>query len=182
MTKMILKRHLQKNKKKGFTLIELIVVIVIIAIIAAIAVPALTRYIGSAEMRALQAQAHNVQLILQAEKTENYVQNFVTNTSPITYGSSGNSLWVGAPSDMTYEYILADNGIAIKATETLNHIVWSENTLTSFILYTDRYIVGYYNTIGFAVLDKTTPATGNPNAAFAASPTGEEAFRNYFKL
>jgi len=74
MTSIILKRQLaaKKNKKKGFTLIELIVVIVIIAIIAAIAVPALTRYIESANNRAAQAIAHNIQVVLQAEVTEFY--------------------------------------------------------------------------------------------------------------
>ena len=76
MTNLILKRQLAKNKKKGFTLIELIVVIVIIAIIAAIAVPSLTRYIQSAEKRALQATAHNIHLVLQAERTEYYNLHF----------------------------------------------------------------------------------------------------------
>jgi len=181
MTKMILKRQLQKNKKKGFTLIELIVVIVIIAIIAAIAVPALTRYIGSAEMRALQAAAHNVQLVLQAEKTENYNQLFIPNATIITNTSSGNTLWAGAPAGTTYESILAANGITVKAGESLNFISWSNNTLQSFAYYTERYVVGYFNTIGFAVLDRNATATTAP-APTAGDFATVAAFRTYFNI
>ena len=41
-------RSLKKNRKKGFTLVELIVVLVILAILAALLIPALTGYIDKA--------------------------------------------------------------------------------------------------------------------------------------
>ena len=41
-----------KNKKRGFTLVELIVVLVILAILAALLIPALTGYIDKAKKAA----------------------------------------------------------------------------------------------------------------------------------
>ena len=46
-----------KNKKKGFTLVELIVVLAILAILAAMLVPALTGYIDKANEKKIIAQA-----------------------------------------------------------------------------------------------------------------------------
>ena len=42
-----------KNKKRGFTLVELIVVLVILAILAALLIPALTGYIDKAKKDSL---------------------------------------------------------------------------------------------------------------------------------
>ena len=42
-------KKLKDNKKKGFTLVELIVVLVILAILAALLIPALTGYINKAK-------------------------------------------------------------------------------------------------------------------------------------
>jgi len=153
MTKMILKRHLQKNKKKGFTLIELIVVIVIIAIIAAIAVPALTRYIGSAEKRALQATAHNVQLVFQAEKTEDYNIAYTQSVTGTVTGLS-NTLVAPSPNTKTYEQILTLNGIYLKvnntvAVEQISFIRWDGNTLSRFVLSNDKYWIEYTSAGGF---------------------------------
>ena len=44
-----MKRKLKENKKKGFTLVELIVVLVILAILAALLIPALVGYIDRAK-------------------------------------------------------------------------------------------------------------------------------------
>ena len=46
-----------KNKKKGFTLVELIVVLAILAILAAMLVPALTGYIDKANEKKAVAAA-----------------------------------------------------------------------------------------------------------------------------
>ena len=43
--------NLKKNKKKGFTMVELIVVIAIIAIIAAVAVPTTISYVQKARTK-----------------------------------------------------------------------------------------------------------------------------------
>jgi len=155
MFKMILKRRLEKNKKKGFTLIELIVVIVIIAIIAAIAVPALTRYIESANNRAAQANAHNIQVVLQAEVTNFYESQLKTGTL-----TSGDNLFdtaadstvtparaagvpKGAPNDYpgvtgsTYAtpiilYILEYNGVILPSDAVLDKITFEGKRLATF--------------------------------------------------
>jgi type IV pilus assembly protein PilA len=57
---MVLKRQLKKNRKKGFTLVEVIVVLVILAILAAIAIPALTGYIQKANDQALKADGRTL--------------------------------------------------------------------------------------------------------------------------
>lgn len=51
---------IRKNKKKGFTLVELIVVIAILAILALILIPAITGYVGKAEDSALEASARSL--------------------------------------------------------------------------------------------------------------------------
>jgi len=148
MFKMIMKRRLEKNKKKGFTLIELIVVIVIIAIIAAIAVPALTRYIQSAENRAAQANAHNIQVVLQAEVTNFYESPvtpgtligtsnlftlpgpvYVPKGAPADYpGQTGNTLYPTASILNILEY----NGVILPSDAVLENITFEGKRLATF--------------------------------------------------
>ena len=119
MTKLILKRRLEKNRKRGFTLIELIVVIVIIAIIAAIAVPALARYIDNANNRAAQANAHNIQVVLQAEVTQFYETQLNTLVEDGT-GTQDTALFAVTPPHAPVGYptsiaaILTHNGVTIE--------------------------------------------------------------------
>ena len=154
MFKMIMKRRLEKNRKKGFTLIELIVVIVIIAIIAAIAVPALTRYIESANNRAAQANAHNIQVVLQAEVTNFYESPVTTGTltsssnlfnTPAVAGPPAAVAGVpkGAPADYpgvtgstyatpTILNILEYNGVILPADSVLENITFEGKRLATF--------------------------------------------------
>ena len=145
MMNMILKKHraAKKNRKKGFTLIEVIVVIVIIAILAAIAVPSLTRYIGNAEDRAIQATAHNIQVVLQAEKSNQYNLVFPP-------GDGKTPLGVGSDPAITYIGILSQAGVTITAPEVLKNITWNGQTLATFT-YTsgNKYIKYDINTGGF---------------------------------
>lgn len=52
--------NLKKNKKKGFTLVELIVVIAIIAIIAAVAVPTTIKYVNEAKISTAYNEASSL--------------------------------------------------------------------------------------------------------------------------
>lgn len=64
-----------KNKKKGFTLVEVIVVLVILAILAAIAIPALTGYISKAQEKAATSEARTVMVAVQTLASDQYVAN-----------------------------------------------------------------------------------------------------------
>ena len=59
-----------KNKKRGFTLVELIVVLVILAILAALLIPALTGYIDKAKKDQVIAETRMLHEAVQTEMSE----------------------------------------------------------------------------------------------------------------
>ena len=61
-------RRLKENKKKGFTLVELIVVLVILAILAALLVPALTGYIDKAKEKSIIAETRQCVMAAQTHR------------------------------------------------------------------------------------------------------------------
>lgn len=65
-------RRLKENKKKGFTLVELIVVLVILAILAALLVPALTGYIDKAKKKSIIAETRQCVMAAQTLADEAY--------------------------------------------------------------------------------------------------------------
>lgn len=65
-------KKLKENKKKGFTLIELIVVLVILAILAALLIPALTGYIDKAKRKSIVAETRQVVMAAQTVVDEKY--------------------------------------------------------------------------------------------------------------
>lgn len=65
-------RKLKENKKKGFTLVELIVVLVILAILAALLVPALTGYIDRAKEKQIIAETRQCVMAAQTIADEQY--------------------------------------------------------------------------------------------------------------
>ena len=68
-------RSLKKNRKKGFTLVELIVVLVILAILAALLIPALTGYIDKARDKQIIAETRQVVMAAQTLLDEEYGKN-----------------------------------------------------------------------------------------------------------
>ncbi|MGN0059260.1 MAG: type II secretion system protein [Coriobacteriales bacterium] len=76
-----------KEKKGGFTLVELIVVLVILAILAAILVPTLIGYINQANSEKDYATAQTVRVAAQAEADQLYADN--NNTAPSTEDING---------------------------------------------------------------------------------------------
>ena len=54
-----------KNRKKGFTLVELIVVLVILAILMAILVPTCVQYIHKAQLKRCEIQRSEIARIFQ---------------------------------------------------------------------------------------------------------------------
>lgn len=67
-------RNLKKNRKKGFTLVELIVVLVILAILAALLIPALTGYIDKAKKKQVVAETRACVIAAQTLADEQYAQ------------------------------------------------------------------------------------------------------------
>ena len=64
-----------KNKKKGYTLVELIVVLAILAILAAMLVPALTGYIDKANKEKIVAETRQVVMAAQTTASEMFADN-----------------------------------------------------------------------------------------------------------
>lgn len=62
----------RNNRKRGFTLVELIVVLVILAVLAALLVPSLTGYIDKAKKKAVITEARDVWTASQAALSECY--------------------------------------------------------------------------------------------------------------
>ena len=74
-------KKLKENKKKGFTLVELIVVLVILAILAALLIPALTGYIDRAKRKSIVAETRQAVMAAQTLYDEEYGKS-ATNTVP----------------------------------------------------------------------------------------------------
>ena len=82
-------KKLKENKKKGFTLVELIVVLVILAILAALLIPALTGYINKAKNKSIVAETRQVVMAAQTLVEEKYgVLSSEAADSAITVGES----------------------------------------------------------------------------------------------
>ena len=77
-------KKLKDNKKKGFTLVELIVVLVILAILAALLIPALTGYIDKAKQKSITAETRQVVMAAQTLVDEAYAKPETTTTTTIT--------------------------------------------------------------------------------------------------
>lgn len=67
-------KNLKNNKKKGFTLVELIVVLVILAILAALLIPALTGYIDKAKEKKIIAETRQLVMATQTIADEQYAK------------------------------------------------------------------------------------------------------------
>lgn len=78
-------KKLKENKKKGFTLVELIVVLVILAILAALLIPALTGYIDRAKRKSIVAETRQAVMAAQTLYDEEYAKS-KTNTA-VTLGT-----------------------------------------------------------------------------------------------
>ena len=100
------KQELQKQGKKGFTLVELIVVIVILGILAAIAVPALVGYIDKARTDGAITEAATARTALQVVLSDAYGHREMNTATP--------PVWIG------WTYTNADNTVInLRTTGTL---------------------------------------------------------------
>ncbi len=81
-------KKLRNNKKKGFTLVELIVVLVILAILAALLIPALTGYIDKAKEKDVIAETRSTVMAAQTLVDEKYADKAV-GANDITVAADG---------------------------------------------------------------------------------------------
>lgn len=80
-------KKLKENKKKGFTLVELIVVLVILAILAALLIPALTGYIDRAKEKDIIAETRQTVMAAQTLVDEAYAKEDIK-SDKITVGDA----------------------------------------------------------------------------------------------
>lgn len=89
-------KNLKNNKKKGFTLVELIVVLVILAILAALLIPALTGYIDKAKEKKIIAETRQLVMASQTIADEQYAKmdEGVGFNEEVTIASTGTGIVV----------------------------------------------------------------------------------------
>ena len=98
---------MDKNKKKGFTLVELIVVLAILAILAAMLVPALTGYIDKANEKKILATARQYYVAAQTVVSEAYANGDEINEIIVSISDNKigqfSSIQIGNDTDETPE-------------------------------------------------------------------------------
>ncbi|MCL2002902.1 MAG: prepilin-type N-terminal cleavage/methylation domain-containing protein [Oscillospiraceae bacterium] len=115
---------LRKNKKKGFTLVEIIVVLVIIAILMAALSPVVIGWINEANDRTAMAEGRSILVAAQGVLTEGAAMGDITGSgsisrsSPVTWTGTGGNLYKGKferliegiDGSFTVNYSVAENG------------------------------------------------------------------------
>ncbi len=108
--------YIQKNKRKGFTIVELIVVMAIIAILTLIAVPTFTKYIDKAEDTTEAANAKTLYTVAFTILTEETVSPSGETYNTPGYDSSNNGL---SHNSELYKSIESIANIPLENTQTL---------------------------------------------------------------
>lgn len=102
-------KKMKENKKKGFTLVELIVVLVILAILAALLIPALTGYIDRAKNKSIIAETRQIVMAAQTLADEQYAEDASKNPT------------------LNNDDILDLADLKGKSAGTISDIVWDKN-------------------------------------------------------
>lgn len=127
-------KNLKNNKKKGFTLVELIVVLVILAILAALLIPALTGYIDKAKEKQIVAETRQVVMAAQTLYDEQYGKVDVSKTPSLdtTLGTGDKSTV-----DDNGKITLSKSEVATLAEVTADNIkeITSDGTIITKVKY-----------------------------------------------
>ena len=140
-------RSLKKNRKKGFTLVELIVVLVILAILAALLIPALTGYIDKAKEKQVVAEARQIVMAAQTLLDEEYGKN-------VPNGSSSSDIKFAANNNANAYGVISIEDVAALSEVTLT---WSDNEVeVTSAEGTVNIVVGDGNTVSVGTISKVT--------------------------
>lgn len=128
----------QRNRKAGFTLVELIVVLVILAILAALLVPALTGYMDKAKEKQVIAETRSLLTAIQTEASELYAEDKIPqdNTSLQNYPALASKNGVASDDD---SYFLTSDELKENYNKivSLSELKSLENGKGSFICAVD---------------------------------------------
>lgn len=143
-----------KNKKKGFTLVELIVVLAILAILAAMLVPALTGYIDKANSQKVVAECRQVVMAAQSEASS-------------VYGTSNGKLATGTTT------IKADNVKDLSEVKGYFAVTINDDGTVASVSYTNNgWTVEYTgSTASYSTPTKASTNTAN-SCTVQTTPTG----------
>lgn len=116
----------KRNRKKGFTLVEVIVVLVILAILAALMIPALTGWIDRANERSAIVEARQVLLAAQTMASEIHAgvlaETEYTTDNILTLAEVGGTLAAVPTRDSTTDRITGFSYVAANGhTVTYDH-------------------------------------------------------------
>ncbi len=107
-------KSMKENKKKGFTLVELIVVLVILAILAALLIPALTGYIDKAKNKSIVAETRQIVMATQTLVDEKYASDQKTEIEVAASTVTGkNIVLISDIADLSEVAVTATNFSAI---------------------------------------------------------------------
>ena len=135
-------KKLKENKKKGFTLVELIVVLVILAILAALLIPTLTGYINKAKEKSIIAETRQTVMAAQTLVDEYYGTLTLNSQTTISVGEGNN----GKDSVSDNEIVIAKASIADLAEVKASCIesVTVENGKVTAVQYKNQGKTCYY--------------------------------------
>ena len=136
-------KNLKNNKKKGFTLVELIVVLVILAILAALLIPALTGYIDKAKEKSIIAETRQAVMAAQTLVDEEYGGLTLADSSTAITIEGNATAGTSADKKVTSAEIakLAE----VPETAIISGTVSTEGKVTNFVYYRDKMTCTYAN-------------------------------------
>ena len=134
--------NLKKNKKRGFTLIELIIVIVILAVLMAVAIPSLTGYIN---------EAKTTGKIVECRQAVTAAQT----TAIRHYGATRQATNGAADATFISEVVTLSE---IPAGAVINNIMCSNNTVSE-LSYTNDGITVLYKDGKYTIVDGASGGT-----------------------
>lgn len=109
-------KQLKENRKKGFTLVELIVVLVILAILAALLIPALTGYIRKAKEKSITAETRQAVMAAQTLVDEEYGKlDLTAGKDQITIGTDSTKVTITIDKIAELAEVPADNIKSVEA-------------------------------------------------------------------